>query len=130
MAKTNGVCYNKLEGGLKQRYKQVLVPSAVNGLDHDIKVWVQRDFMAAFTLMHAVYNEKLIPDKGKTKRRKSDKSKSKVLNDVDVATCRADWAAFMKDLVKETLRPSKHDLKDHDWRWGMRAWLQIKKTRA
>ena len=99
MAKTNGVCYNKLEGGLKQRYKQVLVPSAVNGLDHDIKVWVQRDFMAAFTLMHAVYNEKLIPDKGKTKRRKSDKSKSKVLNDVDVATCRADWAAFMKDFA-------------------------------
>ena len=138
--------FNKLEGGLKQRYKQVLVPSAVNGLDHDIKVWVQRDFMAAFTLMHAVYNEKLIPDKGKTKERKSGKSKSKVLNDVDVATCRADWAAFMKayyytmkhlrdkglcpDLVKETLRPSKHDLKDHDWRWGLRAWLQIKKTRA
>ena len=138
--------FNKLEGGLKQRYKQVLVPSAVNGLDHDIKVWVQRDFMAAFTLMHAVCNEKLIPDKGKTKGRKSDKSKSKVLNDVDVATCRADWAAFMKayyytmkhlrdkglcpDLVKETLRPSKHDLKDHDWRWGLRAWLQIKKTRA
>ena len=49
--------FNKLEGGLSQRYKQVLVPSAVNGLDHDIKVWVQRDFMAAFTLMHAVYNE-------------------------------------------------------------------------
>ena len=127
--------FQKLKGGISQRYKPVLVPREISGSERDEEVWIQRDFMAAFTLMHAICN----------KSRISGPSKTCVLNDVDVAACRADWPNFLRayyyamkhlwnkglcsDCVKENLRPSKYDLQSNDWYWGLKAWSKTKKVK-
>ena len=40
--------FQKLKGGISQRYKPVLVPREISGSERDEEVWIQRDFMAAF----------------------------------------------------------------------------------
>ena len=127
--------FQKLKGGISQRYKPVLVPREISGSERDEEVWIQRDFMAAFTLMHAICNKSRISGPGKTG----------VLNDVDVAACRADWPKFLRayyyamkplwnkglcsDCVKENLRPSKYDLQSNDWYWGLKAWSKTNKVK-
>ena len=122
--------FQKLKGGISQRYKPVLVPREISGSERDEEVWIQRDFMAAFTLMHAICNKSRISGPGKTC----------ALNDVDVVACRADWPNFLRayyyamkhlwnkglcsDCVKENLRPSKYDLQSNDWYWGLKAWCK------
>ena len=94
-------------------------------------IYVQRDFMAAFTLLHAINNPDLNPDK----------QKGDELNDVDVDACRKELQLFLRgyshamlhlcdkglcsDNVKNNLRPSKFDLGAHDWHWGIKARSQI-----
>ena len=127
--------FQKLKGGINQRYKPVLVPREISGSERDEEVWIQRDFMAAFTLMHAICNKSRISGPGKTC----------ALNDVDVAACRADWPNFLRayyyamkhlwnkglcsDCVKENLRPSKYDLQSNDWYWGLKAWSKTNKVK-
>ena len=123
--------FQKLKGGLKQRYKRVIVPHELHSGKKELAIYVQRDFMAAFTLLHAINNPDLNPDK----------QKGDELNDVDVDACRKELQLFLRgyshamlhlcdkglcsDNVKNNLRPSKFDLGAHDWHWGIKARSQI-----
>ena len=123
--------FQKLKGGLKQRYKRVIVPHELHSGKKELAIYVQRDFMAAFTLLHAINNPDLDPDK----------QKGDELNDVDVDACRKELQLFLRgyshamlhlydkglcsDNVKNNLRPSKFDLGAHDWHWGIKARSQI-----
>ena len=123
--------FQKLKGGLTQRYKRVIVPHELHSGKKELAIYVQRDFMAAFTLLHAINNPDLNPDK----------QKGDELNDVDVDACRKELQLFLRgyshamlhlcdkglcsDNVKNNLRPSKFDLGAHDWHWGIKARSQI-----
>ena len=123
--------FQKLKGGLTQRYKRVIVPHELHRGKKELAIYVKRDFMAAFTLLHAFHNPDLNPDKNKKDE----------LNDVDVAACRKEFQLFLRgyshamlhlcdkglcsDNVKQNLRPSKFDLGAHDWHWGIKARSQI-----
>ena len=62
----------------------MIVPHELHSGKKELAIYVQRDFMAAFTLLHAINNPDLDPDK----------QKGDELNDVDVDACRKELQLF------------------------------------